>query len=187
MASAGRVHDRSILDALENIVPVSFDAPVWRITRAGHDAIRGSVANGRWSPGGNTEILYLSLERGGALAEIGFRLALEPIWPSQLKHEIHQVTTRTERTLRLSDVASLVPFGIEVSKYESFDYGNTRALAAAAHFLEFDGMIVPSARHKSLNLVIFMDRGSSTALELVKSEPVDWTQWRTNVRKPKAT
>jgi hypothetical protein len=32
-------------------------------------------------------------------------------------------------------------------------------LAAAAHFLEFDGMIVPGARHESRNLVLFMDRG----------------------------
>src|SRR5260370_13141513 len=99
--------------------PVSFDAQVWRITRAGRDPIRGSAANGRWSPSGTVEVLYTSLERDGALAEIGFRLALEPVWPSRLQHEIHEVVAQTKRTLQFADVASLAPFGVNVSKYET--------------------------------------------------------------------
>ena len=33
-----------------------------------------------------------------------------------------------------------------------------QAIAAAAHFLEFDGLIVPSARAPVLNLVLFLDQ-----------------------------
>ena len=76
MGTSGRVHDRAILDALDGMEPAPVDAPVWRITRVGRDPIRGSAANGRWSPGGTVEVLYTSLERDGALAEIGFRLSL---------------------------------------------------------------------------------------------------------------
>ena len=40
--------------------------------------------------------------------------------------------------------------------------------------MEYDGLIVPSARHPSSNLVIFMDRLSKGfRLELTRSEPVD--------------
>ena len=91
MASSDRVHDRGILDALEGMYPVSFVSSVWRITRAGQDPIGGSAANGRWSPGGTVEVLYTSLERDGALAEIGFRLSLGPVWPSRIRHQLHEL------------------------------------------------------------------------------------------------
>src|SRR5271166_3463231 len=178
MGSSGRVHDRAILDALEKTDPVPVNANVWRVTRAGRDPVRGSAANGRWSPSGTVEVLYTSLEREGALAEIGFRLSLEPVWPSRIRHELHKIAAQTAHTLHLADIPSLVAYGVDVSRYESFEYGATQALAAAAHFLEFDGLIVPSARHPSSNLVIFMDRDAAGSLEVKQTHPVDWSAWR---------
>jgi len=178
MGSLGRVHDRAILDALEKMDPVPVNARVWRVTRAGRDPIRGSAANGRWNPGGTVEVLYTSLEREGALGEIGFRLSLEPVWPSRIQHELHEIAARTARTLHLVDIPALAAYGVDVSRYESFEYGATQALAAAAHFLEFDGLLVPSARHPSSNLVIFMDRDASGSLEVSQTHPVDWSAWR---------
>jgi RES domain-containing protein len=178
MGSLGRVHDRAILDALEKMDPVPVNARVWRVTRAGRDPIRGSAANGRWTPDGTVEVLYTSLERDGALAEIGFRLSLEPVWPSRIQHELHEIAARTARTLHLADIPSLATYGVDVSRYESFEYGATQALAAAAHFLEFDGLLVPSARYPSSNLVIFMDRDVAGSLEVKQTQPVDWSAWR---------
>lgn len=184
MASSGRVHDRAILDALDAMEPVLFEGAVWRITRAGRDATRGSAANGRWSPGGTVEVLYTSLERAGALSEIGYRLTLEPVWPSRIQHEIHQLSARSERALQFADVGSLASLGVDVSRYESFDYSATQALAAAAHFLEFDGLLVPSARHSSANLVLFMDRGLPGSLGITSTEMVDWAAWRRERGRP---
>ena len=175
----GRVHDRALLDGLEAIGPVPFAGDVWRITRKGREALRGSTAGGRWSPAGEIEVLYTSLERDGALAEIGFRLSLEPVWPSRIEHEIHEIRAAADRTLRFADVASLRPFGVEVDRYESFDYAATQAIAAAAHFLEIDGLVVPSARAPCANLVAFMDR---VTLSLTRTEAVDWQAWRTRRR-----
>lgn len=178
MATTGRVHDRAILDALEAIDPVLFEGSVWRLARAGRPPARGSAANGRWSPGGTVEVLYTSLERAGALAEIGYRLSLEPVWPSRIAHELHELSARAERALRFARVADLAPLGVDVARYASFDYGATQALAAAAHFLEFDGLIAPGARHESHNLVLFMDRDAARSLAVRASEPVDWSAWR---------
>jgi RES domain-containing protein len=180
MAHTGRVHDRAILDALEAVNPIRFDNTVWRITRANFDATRGSAANGRWSPGGTVEVLYTSLEREGALAEIGYRLSLEPVWPSRLRHEIHEMAARSDRTLEFLSLEGLAPLGIDVSRYESFDYTATQALAAAAHFLEFDGLLFPSARHNSTNLVLFIDRGISASVEIKSIESIDLNAWRNN-------
>jgi len=183
MAGHGRVHDRAVLDALEAISPESLVGSAWRVTRSGTDPprhpLRGSSAHGRWSPGGDVEVLYTSLERDGALAEIGFRLSLEPVWPSRIEHALHEITVNTQRSLRFPDVRSLSGLGVDVGRYESFDYSATQAIAAAAHFLEYDGLIVPSARYDCLNLVVFVDRLAPDGhMEVRRSEPVDWAEWR---------
>jgi len=181
-----RAHDRAILDALEAQTPVKFEGPVWRITRAGRDPITGSTANGRWSPGPPAEILYTSLEREGALAEIGYRLSLEPVWPSAIRHEIHQLNVVTERVLALADIKALTPLGVDIARYDSFDYTGTKAIAAAAHFLDFDGLLVPSARHNSTNLVLFTDRGATVPPKILSTEPVDWPAWLAHQRQTKS-
>jgi hypothetical protein len=174
----GRAHDRAILDALEAIDPIPFAGRVWRVTRKGREPMQGSAANGRWTPAAAVEVLYTSLERDGALAEIGYRLSLEPVWPSRLQHQLHELEARTERVLRFADVASLAPLGVDTARYETFDYAMTQAIAAAANFLELDGLLVPSARHNTHNLVLFMDRSAGGTLAVVASEDVRWDVWR---------
>ena len=183
---SGRRHDRGLLDALEAKDSEAFLGPTWRVTAQGRDPLRGSTAGGRWSPPGEFEVLYTSLAAEGALAEIGYRLSLEPVWPSRARHEIHRIATATERTLRLADLAALAPLGVDISRYGVFDYVGTQAVAAAAHFLDFDGLIVPSARAPELNLVLFTERlNAEAALSVEDTQPVDWEAWR--VRPAKTT
>lgn len=178
-SSAGRIHDRELLDALEIIDPIAFSDPVWRVTRKGRDALQGSAAHGRWSLSGEFEVLYTSAQAEGAVAEIGYRLSLEPVWPSRLRHELHKLHVATSRTLQLVDMAALEALGIDVVRYASFDYSGTQAVASAAHFLAFDGLLVPSARAEVQNLVLFLKHLDEDAkLERVSTEEVDWTAWR---------
>ncbi len=149
------------------------------MTAKGRDALRASTAGGRWSAPGEFEVLYTSLARAGALAEIGYRLSLEPVWPSRIEHEIHRITVRTSNSLRFADMGSLSALGVDVRRYASFDYAVTQAIAAAAFFLDFDGLIVPSARSPALNLVIFTEKlDAGERLTVEASEPVDWSAWR---------
>src|ERR1700737_4671753 len=104
MSSGSRVHDRSVLDALEKLDPEPFDSDVWRVARKGRDPLRGSSANGRWGAPGELEVLYTSEQRDGALAEVGFRLFSGPGWPSLIQHEIHVLAVKMERMLRLVDM-----------------------------------------------------------------------------------
>jgi hypothetical protein len=184
MSSGGRVHDRSVLDALEKLDPEPFDSDVWRVARKGRDPLRGSSASGRWGAPGELEVLYTSEQRDGALAEVGYRLSLEPVWPSLIKHEIHVLAVKTDRVLCLVDMNELEHLGVDISRYETFEYSATQAIAAAAHFLEFDGLLVPSARFACNNLALFTDRVSHAGdLQLVSSEDVDWEEWRKKNRR----
>jgi RES domain-containing protein len=180
MSGAGRVHDRAILDALDAINAEPFREQVWRVTRKGRDVLRGSIAGGRWSLDSPFEVLYTSIERDGALAEIGFRLSLEPVWPDKLRHEIHRISVQAERTMRIVDMTTLRQLGVDTDRYESFEYSVTQSIAAAAHFLEFDGLLVPSARAPTLNLVLFLDRmPPGEGLKVLETHEVDWTSWQT--------
>jgi RES domain-containing protein len=182
MVGGGRVHDRPILDALENIDPEALERTVWRVTRRGRDPIRGAVANGRWNAIGEFEVLYTSVESDGALAEVGYRLSLEPVWPSKLQHQLHSLLIKTERALRLDTVEQLQALGVDIKRFESFDYAATQAIAAAAHFLEFDALIVPSARFPTSNAVLFLDR-IQTPPEILSTEDVNWAIWRAKARR----
>jgi hypothetical protein len=175
MAST-RIHDRVILDALEALDPEPFRGSVWRVTRRGREALRGAAAHGRWSASGEFEVLYTSIVREGALAEIAYRLSLQPVWPSRIEHEIHTIDVQTERNLQFPDTASLAPFGVDVARYRSFEYAATQAIAAAANFLGFDGLIVPNARFACSNLVIFTERAPELAL--LDTKRVNWDDWR---------
>jgi hypothetical protein len=175
---SSRVHDRAILDALEKLRSEPYDSDVWRVVRKGRDPLSGSSANGRWGAPGELEVLYASEARDGALAEVGFRLSLEPVWPSRIQHQVHVLAVKTERLLRLADMRELENLGVDISRYETFDYRATQAIAAAAHFLEFDGLLVPSARFACNNLVVFTDRVTQGGrLQVVSSEDVDWVEW----------
>jgi hypothetical protein len=183
MAGGGRVHDRALLDALEALTPESIEATVWRVARSGRDPLRGTAAFGRWTSTGEFEVLYTSLLREGALAEVGYRLGLEPVWPTQIQHQIHAIEIQTERTLRLASLEQLSKLGVDTTRYESFDYSATQAISAAVHFLEFDGLLVPSARYQCSNLVLFLDRLQDPGIRLVSTERVDWANWRRRNRR----
>jgi RES domain-containing protein len=183
MSGLSRQHDRELLDALESHPSEAFSGETWRVTAKGRDPLRGSTAGGRWSPPGEFEVLYTSLARAGALAEIGYRLSLEPVWPSRLEHELHRMTARTDSSLRFADVSSLSTLGVDVRRYANFEYATTQAIAAAAFFLDFDGLIVPSARSTELNLVVFTEKlDVGERLKLEASEPVNWPAWRLQYR-----
>jgi RES domain-containing protein len=185
MGEVSRRHDRELLDALESHSSEGFRGETWRVTAKGRDALRGSMAGGRWSPPGEFEVLYTSLARAGALAEIGYRLSLEPVWPSRIEHELHRLTARVENAIRFANVDSLSRLGVDVRRYSSFDYAATQAIAAAAFFLDFDGLIVPSARSPALNLVIFTEKPNAREqLKLEAPELVDWSTWRSRQSRP---
>jgi RES domain-containing protein len=177
MAQRSRVHDRAILDALDALPREPIETTAWRIVRKGRDPLAAALANGRWNAAGELEVVYTSLKVEGALAEVGYRLSLEPVWPSHIEHEIHTLRIKAERALVFENLQELEKLGVNTARYESFDYSVTQAIAAAAHFLEFDALIVPSARYDTLNLVGFLEH-LRTPPQLIHTDGVDWPAWR---------
>ena len=178
-----RIHDRELLDTIETIDPIMYDGPAWRVSLQGRSPTQGSTRPGRWSDG-SFEALYTSLEADTAKAEMRFHLfEKSSIIPSRLVYMLSELQIELGRCLKLLDITQLETLGVESDVFygRSFQrvvhelYPTTQAIGAAASFLGFDGLQVPSARAKGSNMVLLLNNLSPEREIEVKSTAVaDW-------------
>jgi hypothetical protein len=175
----GRVRDLGLLDNLDAQQRRPFVGEVWRVCREGRDPTSGFASHTRWCDG-TFDVLYTALERDGAVAEIYAHLCRQPVFPSRVRWFAHRLRVSVDAALELRERAALAPLGVDVARYEDFDYATTQPVAEAAHFLGFDALLAPSARWQGLNLVIFTDRLGPDRIEVLESEakPIDFAAWR---------
>jgi len=170
------IHDPSLLDRLAALPAESFAGEVFRATRRSHDPLAPSTRGGRWARDGGSSVLYTSLERDGALAEIGFhwgQLTPLPTKPALL-HRLTVTARNARRLLR----ASLPLFGVDPTRFGELNYARTQEIGEGAAFLGYDGFIVPSARWSCENLILFGgNHEPDNELSLISSEEVDWLKW----------
>jgi hypothetical protein len=178
-----KARDLGLLDAIDAFKREPFAEPVWRVARDGRDPILGAASISRWCDG-TFDVLYTSLERDGAVAEVHALLSAQPVFPSKVRFFIHRVTVSVRQTLRLADLPILDRLGVDVRRYRERDYSRTQPIADIAHFLGFDGLIAPSARWECLNAILFTDRISPANIEIgeTEPEPIDWGAWRRRTR-----
>ena len=175
------IHDPDLLDRLSAFGSERFEGEVFRATRTNADPVAASISGGRWAPppDGNTghSVLYTSLERDGALAEVAsFLVELTPV-PGPRPIKVTRLAVGTARTIRLVR-ADLGGLGVDLARFGERDYDRTQKIGAALVFLGFDGLIAPSARWSCDNLMIFGDNHALTEkLEAVDEELVEWRAW----------
>jgi hypothetical protein len=170
------IHDPDLLDRLADLPTESFRGEVFRATRLSLDPLAASGSGGRWGPTGGPNVLYTSLLREGALAEISFHWALQTPRPSR-PAVVHTLRVTSPTTLRLirADIAAL---GVSATAYEQPNLPRTQEIGAAIEFLGYDGLIAPCARWACNNLILFPDSASfAGSLEAIGREEVDWLTW----------
>jgi RES domain-containing protein len=176
MSDGRKARDLELLDAIDKLARSVFEGQVWRVVRETRDVLQPARVGARWDPG-TFDVLYTSLDRNGALEEVYFHLSRQPVFPS-IQFQIHRIRVRARKILRLDQMQLLQQLRVDVPNYANLDYSRTQAVADAAFFLGFDGLIVPSARSQFLNLVLFSDRIEIADAEVEHSESVDWKAWR---------
>ena len=172
------IHDPDLLDRLDALPKETFDGEVFRGTRQSLDPLASSYSGGRWMRCDGVGVLYTSIAREGALAEISFhwgQLNPRPTRPVAL-HTLRVVAHRTLKLVRADLSALSVPQG----DYPGVNMPRTQEIGAAVEFLGCDGLIAPCARWACDNLTLFPDRmGVDATLVVVTSEAVDWAAWAT--------
>jgi RES domain-containing protein len=152
------IHDQGLVDRLCVLPTERFDGEVFRATRVDADPTAASISGGRWAPppmgDAGVSVLYTSLERDGAMAEVvSFLADFNPI-PGPRPVKVARLAVTTARTLRLVRT-NLEALGVDFARYGERDYDSTQKIGAALEFLGLDGLIAPSARWPCENLMIF--------------------------------
>lgn len=184
MATGRKRRDNNLIDAIEAIDPVQYTASVWRVVRKDKDPTQCSRSGGRWDDG-TFNVLYTSEKAKGAIAEMRFHLMRgQPVMPSMIIYHLYEIDVSLKRSLKLLDLRALQNIGMDASRFGQLSYQNKAAeypqsqdIGEVAHFLEYDGLIVPNARYDCLNVVAFCDRIPPDALD-VKSDhgEVKWNE-----------
>ena len=173
-----RALDDRLLDLVGAIRGVPFDGTMWRVVRAGRDVRDGSRGSGRWNTS-EMSVLYGAAEQDGAIAEVNFHLNLgQSVFPSRMRHDLFELAVKARQTLKLADTEQLKRLGVDDRHYRELLYTRTQEIGAAAAFLGFDGLIVPSARWNCQNIILFLDVIDLEEIRTISSQPVNWKGWR---------
>ncbi len=105
------------------------------------------------------------------------------VGPLRRRSEGADPDRRRQAWLPDDDTQNFCPaVGIDERAFRHGDHARSRAVGAAAYFLEMDGLIVPSARSACTNLVLFPDRTSAgVVLQVEERRELDWLAWRETV------
>jgi len=170
-------YDHVLTDKLSEFQTVHYEGEVYRATPKSLNPLTPSRRGGRWMPINEWPVLYTSMEREGALAEISFHLSQHNPLPSK-PILINRLSVSTQKMIKLLKI-DLEKFGVKSDEYKDINLEQTQQIGAAVQFLGFDSLIVPSARWECENLVLFTNNHDEVEgkLNLVDSEEVDWIKW----------
>ena len=152
--------------------------------RDGRDPLICSASGGRWDDG-TFDVLYTSLDRSGALEEMRFHLLRgQPVMPSKVKYRMFELELSLGRALKFLDLEALSKVGLNTATFgrlsyeqKNDEYPRTQEIGEVAHFLDFDGLIVPSARSDAKNVVVFCDKVDGLRESTVSDRGmIDWSR-----------
>jgi hypothetical protein len=171
------IHDPKLLERLSGFSTEIFSGDCFRATPRSLDPLAPSTRGGRWAPPAEVAVLYTSLVREGALAEIAFHWGqLSPLPRNRVA--LHRLRATTAKTLRLLR-ADLALLDVSDAEYARVNYAQTQRIGAAVAFLGRDGLIAPSARWTCDHLILFTDNlaPATDSLQRISTEEVDWLAW----------
>ena len=183
---ARRARDNRLLDAIELLPAGPYAGTVWRIVGEGRDPLRCSRAGGRWDDR-TFDVLYTATAADGAAEEMYFHLSRgQPVFPSLLRYQLFELEVTIKDCVQIKTIEELVEVGLAAASFGQLayvdrekEYPRTQEIAEAANFHERQGLLVPSARSKHPNVVVFCERAGTAAVEVVKDHGmVDWSEWR---------
>lgn len=173
------IRDSALLDALEDLRQAPYESHVWRSVGQGRDPTDCWRSGGRWDDK-SFDVLYTSETREAAIEERRFHLFMgQPIAPSKLSYELFELAVSLEGVIELPDLASLKAVGMNTNGYgrasyaeKDNEYPPSQTIAEACFFLGADGILVPTARHGSRNLVVFCEQNTQKEVDIVKNHGV---------------
>jgi RES domain-containing protein len=163
--------DPEFLDELERRIVRPWRGTAWRVTVGAKEPLHTNTRGARWNPPG-VEVLYTSLERNSAIAEVEHLLSRQPVLVRAPRF-ISQLRVQLSGVADLSRAESIEPFGWSIEDLTGEDWTLPQRIGSAVEFLEVSGLLVPSARADTTNLVVLMkNQSANDVVQVIETIPV---------------
>lgn len=170
--------EAQILETLAGLPANAWEGEAFRHMFADIPPDRENTLGARWNAP-EVPAIYTSLARDVAIAEADHQIAMQPRRP-KARRSIYRIAVRLKSVLDISGPVTLAALGLDNVTLGALDMRKCQEIGSSAEHLEHDGLIVPSARAKGLNLIIFPNRTieESYQFEVMDVEVIDpGLQW----------
>lgn len=159
--------DPALLDLLEgSAIDAPFSASFWRQVLGDTDPLTPNVRGARWNPP-DVEALYCASSEAGVKAEIDHLISCQPVAITRVR-KTYPLRVRLDRVIDLR--TNLASTGLKTLSDDLGSIRECQRVGAAAAWLEFEGLLVPSLRTQAVNLVIFTScLGPNALIEIASS------------------
>jgi hypothetical protein len=170
------IHDPELIEKLLEYEEAEFSGEAYRAVMKGADPLAPSANGGRWMVRGENSVLYTSLAKEGALAELCYHLGSLNPRPSR-PLSINSLNVGIEKSIKLikTDLSQL---GVTDAEFDEPQYEKMQKIGAACCFHGIQGLIVPNARWDCENLILFPENFQTLdSISLSESSDIDWERW----------
>ncbi len=164
------IYPPDLLDSLQENPSGPFAGPVYRHMFADYPPTAVNTRGARWNPP-EVGAIYTSVEKNGAIAEAEYRLSVEPLRPTT-RRTLYTLDIQLDNVLNMTSKSALAAVGVTDVELTSIDLEPCQAVGGATAWLDHDGLLIPSARHDSANLVIFPAAQDPDSLLAIVDEEV---------------
>lgn len=147
--------DPRLLDVLESKRINGWKGLAYRIVIGDTSPLRANSRGARWNPP-NIDALYTSLEREAAEREFEYLINTQPVRITK-PAILYELDVSISTVIDLGDLSELGPIGFTVTALLSEEWSTAQEVGGAVSWLGDVGLIVPSARSDSHNLVVYVN------------------------------
>lgn len=171
--------NETLVDLINQIGPTAWTDTCYRYTTARRDPLSGEGARrngGRWNPPGIFPTIYLAQPVSTCMREFE-RLAdsqyIEPQAMLTVPYLLHTIQIAELPVLDLRSVQTQQRLGLESGDLRGDDWSACQAVGHSAWFLEFAGVVAPSATGNGLVVAAFEHRAYAGQVEAVSQEALN--------------
>lgn len=132
---------------------MQWEGEVFRHMFADIPPERENTSGARWNLP-EVPAIYTSLSKDVVIAESEHQIAMQPRRP-RARRTVYKVAVRLRNVIDVSTPAALASLKLNNELLGGMDPRTCQLIGSSAEHLGHDGLIVPSARAKGLNLVIY--------------------------------
>lgn len=173
-----------VVAQVDRIGATPFSGQTYRYTAARRDPLSGAGARlfgGRWNPRGIYATTYLALPESACIGELDMAATSQGMTSETFlaaPKVFHSLAVTRLPVLDLRAPETLEQVGLTIDDIAGDDWDACQSVGHAAWFLEFGGVLAPSATGNGYVLAAFEDRIDPGSITVTSSTPLTPTLYK---------